>query len=294
MITDTLKIKEKYEKVESSYTKLDFPNSMAIQYHESSKLTPLTSRMFGMNVASFNHPYFHKMASQPFKIYPGKEIISFKEFFGQHLPQANLFEIILKRQSRRNYIEHNMSLKELYYLLHFSYGTTRVATIREVDEGCWYYRAVPSGGALYPLEIYPIIFTGSDVKPGLYHYRPDKGGIEFLKEGMFNEELIKIITAEPYVQMKKASAVFLITSVVQRTMLKYKDRGYRFILMEAGFASEHLSLIAESIGLGSCMIGGFIDDAVNDFLEIDGLTETILNVIVVGEENTEEKSDLYI
>ena len=39
---------------------------------------------------------------------------------------------------------------------------------------------------------------------------------------------------------------------------------------------------SKTINLGSCMLGGYNDDKVNTFLGIDGVFETINNIIVIG------------
>ena len=54
------------------------------------------------------------------------------------------------------------------------------------------------------------------------------------------------------------------------------------MLLEVGFLSQNMSLIAEALNLGSCMLGGYKDNLVEEFLEIDGMLESIQNTIVIG------------
>jgi len=54
------------------------------------------------------------------------------------------------------------------------------------------------------------------------------------------------------------------------------------MLHESGFFAQTFSLIAEQLTLGSCMVGGYIDDKINNFIGIDGVFETIQNVIIFG------------
>jgi SagB-type dehydrogenase family enzyme len=143
------------------------------------------------------------------------------------------------------------------------------------------YRNVPSGGALYPLEIYMIVFN-SHIESGVYHYRADINSLEQLKTGNFVEELLNIIQAEPYVNMKSSSCLIITTGVIERVIIKYGDRGYRFMMQEVGFVAQTISLLSESIGLSSCMLGGYNDDKVNSFIGIDGVFEAVNNIIVIG------------
>lgn len=85
--------------------------------------------------------------------------------------------------------------------------------------------------------------------------------------------------------MKSGSCVIVTTGIIERLIIKYGDRGYRFLLQESGFVAQTISLLAEALGLGSCMLGGYNDDKVNDFLGVDGVFETINNVIVIGKKN---------
>lgn len=274
------KLKEIYEKYEPPFTTFKFDNSIAIIYHENSKLDELSARILGMRVESLRNEFFLERASQPFKIYPSTQIIQFEENEDPFI-EDNLLKVIKNRKSIRKFKKYKISLKELYYILHYSYGITRSAPIYGLQKGKWYYRMVPSAGALYPLEIYIVILNG-EIKKGLYHYRPDKNCLEKIKTGSFVNTLNGIIFAEPNVKLFDASIIIIITAIFERVLIKYGDRGYRFILMETGFVSQNISLICEALGLGSCMIGGYLDDEVNKFLEVDGLTESALNIIIIG------------
>lgn len=280
-----LSLKEKFHKYALGIPKFDFTMSCAMLYHENSKLTDITARRLGLKVEAFNDPYLLKRASQPFKTYPGKKIISLKQYKDAKLPKRNIFEIIQKRKSVRNYTEHTISLFDIFVLCNYAYGVTRKSAVMGTNKGSWLYRTVPSAGALYPLELYIVLFSG-EISPGFYHYRPDINALEFLKEGTFYEKLKENIFAEPVVELKNACCLLIITGIFERVLMKYGDRGYRFILMEAGFVSQNISLICEAIGLGSCMIGGYKDDELHNFFRISGMSEALLNVLVIGKGST--------
>lgn len=91
-----------------------------------------------------------------------------------------------------------------------------------------------------------------------------------------------MILAAPKVDLLSASGLFFTTNIIERVIIKYGDRGYRFMTMEAGAVNMMLSLIASSLDLSACSIGGYYDDELNDFLEIDGGFETINNVLIIG------------
>lgn len=235
MKTDFLKkIRNKYNPIEimgTVYGAHNYADSPAMLYHENSKLTPYSSRIFGNRILRFNNEFFHSRASQPYKNYPGTEKIYFEDFTKNNFPHSNIFELISKRRSIRKFEKHTISLEELYFLLHYSYGISIKLPIKGMKNGCWSYRSVPSGGALYPLEIY-VAEIDRNNSSCLYHYRPDINGMEIISKGNQYNELKDIISAEPNIDLTSSSCVIFITCVFERVLIKYGERGYRFALME--------------------------------------------------------------
>jgi SagB-type dehydrogenase family enzyme len=70
--------------------------------------------------------------------------------------------------------------------------------------------------------------------------------------------------------------------VVERTKWKYRERGYRYIYLDAGHIGQNLYLAAASLGLGCCTIGAFYDDEVNQLIGVDGQQETVVYLGAVG------------
>ncbi|HFK5529549.1 TPA: SagB/ThcOx family dehydrogenase [Elizabethkingia anophelis] len=281
-------IKKLYElKDGSMYGEKNSNESIAMLYHENSKFTDYIMRERGEKIAVFsNNPYIVERSSQPFKCYPNHKTIQLNDYV-QLRKESNIFQILNNRRSVRNFDEnYKISLFEIANILYQSYGVTYKVKINGFDniDGHIGMRNIPSGGGLYPLEIYIVIFN-SHIDSGLYHYRPDINELELIKEGAFSEELNKIIQAEPYVNMKSGSCIVITTGILERLMIKYGDRGYRFLMQESGFLAQTITLLAQALGLGSCMLGGYNDDKVNEFIGIDGLFETINNVIVLGKQN---------
>ncbi len=73
----------------------------------------------------------------------------------------------------------------------------------------------------------------------------------------------------------------MITAVYERTTIKYRERGIRYVHMEAGHAAQNISLQAESLGLGTVMIGAFQDEAVMKALHLPE-AEQPLYIIPIG------------
>ena len=82
--------------------------------------------------------------------------------------------------------------------------------------------------------------------------------------------------------LAQAAVCFVLTAIFQRTRWRYRERAYRYVLLEAGHLGQNLYLAASSIGLGACAVGAFLDDKLNDLLGLDGEQEAVLYIIAVG------------
>jgi SagB-type dehydrogenase family enzyme len=83
--------------------------------------------------------------------------------------------------------------------------------------------------------------------------------------------------------MIQSSAVnFIYTAVPYRSCWRYGQRGYRYLYLDAGHIGQNLHLAAEAISAGACMIGAYMDEAMNEALKLDGIQEFVIYVSAVG------------
>jgi hypothetical protein len=74
------------------------------------------------------------------------------------------------------------------------------------------------------------------------------------------------------------------TAVVARTAWKYRaPRVYRAFLLDAGHLSQSFLLIATALKLGAFCIGIVSDTLIEEELNLDGISETVLFVVGVGQ-----------
>ncbi len=81
--------------------------------------------------------------------------------------------------------------------------------------------------------------------------------------------------------VRDAAINLVVAAVYERTTVRYGDRGVRYVRMEVGHVGQNIYLQAESLGLGTVVIGAFHDDRIQSLL---GLSENCkpLYVIPVG------------
>jgi SagB-type dehydrogenase family enzyme len=142
-------------------------------------------------------------------------------------------------------------------------------------------RAVPSAGALYPLEIFAFLGEQSveNMAMGVYRYRPGQADVVKVTEGDRRVELAKACLSQMWIA--RAPVSLAISSVYSRTMAKYGQRGIRYADIEAGCAAQNVFLMAVSLGLAAGIVGAFDDRKVRQ-LTGAGEDSTPLLVMPVG------------
>ena len=187
---------------------------------------------------------------------------------------ANISTLLESRRSVREYGPEPVELGQLGQLLGWSYGV-----MSRVGEGVTSGRPTPSAGAIYPIEIYVCARNVSGLEDRAYHYDPGAHVLEALRASP--STIVAHASLYPEITTA-ASFVVIMTAVLQRTCAKYGERGYRFALLDCGHVAQNLQLLASAIGLGSVGLGGFIDDELNELLEVDGVNEVVVHTIAFG------------
>lgn len=204
-----------------------------------------------------------------YKEYPAARRIELPRGFGYR--GLTVEETIQRRRSLREYTGQPLSLEQLSLLLHSAHGIT---------EPSYPLRASPSAGAQYPLEVYPVVNNVTGLDRGVYHYQPRDHSLRLLERGDFRSSLLIYTVGQDMVL--DASVVLVITAVFQLTRWRYKDRAYRYVLLDAGHLGENLYLAATSLNLGPCGIGAFLDDEVNRMVGVDGSEEAAVYLMAIG------------
>ena len=209
---------------------------------------------------------------EEFKEYPG-DLRRFPLRNGKGDGGRPLWEVMTRRRSMRDFLWEDISFEELSQLIWSTQGITR--TVHGFR-----FRIAPSAGALYPIETYVVVNRVAGLRPGMYHFNGRRKELEQLAEGNFGHDIAA--SALDQSMAKAAAVVFIWTAVVQRTKWKYRERGYRYLYLDAGHIGQNLYLAATSLGLGCCTIGAFYDDEVNGLIGVDGQRETAVYLGAVG------------
>ncbi|MFW5754504.1 MAG: SagB/ThcOx family dehydrogenase [Marinilabiliaceae bacterium] len=186
-----------------------------------------------------------------------------------HSSNTSIEEALLKRRSVRQYTDEPLSLSEISQILWAAQGITN-------NRG---FRTAPSAGALYPLEVYILIDRAEEAEPGIYKYDPEDHTLTMVQEGRLNDRLQEAALGQS--QIGDAAAVLVISGVYERTTGKYKNRGVRYVHMEAGHAAQNVYLQGVALDLGAVVIGAFDDESVRKVMNMPE-KETPLYIMPVG------------
>jgi SagB-type dehydrogenase family enzyme len=187
----------------------------------------------------------------------------------------SLYSTILTRKSRRKFNNAEISKKELSEVLFYSAGILNRQKTKSLDDT---RRAYPSAGGRYPPEIYLSINGLKWIASGIYHYNVIEHSLELMILGDQRKRLNKFVYQE---MVLKAPITFIISGVLNRTQVKYGPRGYRYVLLDIGHLAQNLYLVATNLKIGCCTIGGFSDDKINNYLDLNE-NEQVIYMGVLG------------
>lgn len=153
-----------------------------------------------------------------------------------------LEQAIASRRSHRTFAG-DVSDAQLSQLLWAAQGITDKATGK---------RAIPSAGALYPLDVF---VARAD---GVFRYRPEQHSIERIASGDRRPAIAKAsLDQDP---VRTAPTIIVLVGTAARLKPKYGDRSDRYMFIEAGHAAQNVLLEAQALGLASVPVGAFDDE----------------------------------
>lgn len=184
----------------------------------------------------------------------------------------SLERAIKNRRTSRSFTARPLTQVQFSQLLWAAYGITD-------DRG--FMRAAPSGGALYPIDLYAVLGKAgvADIEEGVYHYEPKGHTVTQGMRGDLRNELARASLSQMW--MAEAPINLVISAEYSRISVKYGKRGIRYALMEAGHIGQNVFLQAEALDLGAGIVGAFDDERVAGILRLPKRHEPLL-IMPVG------------
>ena len=209
---------------------------------------------------------------------------------GTTLPLPNverdgeLFRTLRARRTVRSFdLGSSMTLDQLSTVLRYVFGYHGFADT--APEVVCVNRTSPSGGAMHPVEAYPIITDVAGIEPGIYRYDPRAHSIELL-ESLEQREGRRLATSFMCGQshLGGAHVSFVLAARFQRNHWKYRwhQRAYAAILMDAAHLSQTLYLVSTELGLRAFVTVAINGRDIEERLGLDGIGEGVIAMTGCG------------
>jgi SagB-type dehydrogenase family enzyme len=143
-------------------------------------------------------------------------------------------------------------------------------------------RPVPSGGALFPCELYLLVADDGvtdgegGLPAGIYHYDVAHHALDILAQGD-STSLLQNALAHP--GDTPPAYTLLLSSYFWKDGFKYGAFGYRLQGLDIGTVISQSEIITHHAGLSSTIHYQFQDKVLNDLLGLDPLHESVYAVI---------------
>ncbi|OAK75741.1 SagB family peptide dehydrogenase [Lederbergia galactosidilytica] len=176
------------------------------------------------------------------------------------------------------------SLAELGHFLWYVYGLTQYCQSplnngmneKDVSFVQSMRRFVPSGGALYPNEIY-VYVNFEDVPQGIYHYDVAHHRLVLVREGDYDFYLARSIKNGN--DTSGRFCTIFISTVFWKNFYKYNNFSYRLQGLDAGVLIGQSIEVANRMGFSSRVCYQFLDRALNHLLGLSEQDESVYAVI---------------
>lgn len=250
------KVKSKTFKDKSTFKKIkDIP--LYELFHRNSELNSLNFYKFTQSISNtlLDNKFIEECANDR-NLYNGNETVRLPKP-NLNLTNMNFFDVIRNRRSIRSFSGQPINQEELSTILFYSGGVTGEYRQTEGKPQMNLY-AYPSAGGLRPLHMYVFITNVDNINSGIYYYNPIENSLKVIKYGFTSNDFEKITGSANLAH--NSSFVIYILGTPYFTGYKYGDRGYRFMLLEAGHLTQNLYLTSTAIGgAGAVASGGFLD-----------------------------------
>jgi SagB-type dehydrogenase family enzyme len=235
-------------------------------YHATTKHSYTSVRTDGHHLDWENRP-------MPYKLYP--------EVSGLALPR----DLSLARVPALEAIaagaapgeSGELTLEALTRILFCADGLTRRASVGGED---YHFRAAPSAGALYPVEVYAALAETGELEQGLYHFSPADLRLRGLRRGDWRRLIAGAAGGRS--ALLEARAVLVLSAIFWRSAWKYRARAYRYCFWDAGTMLANLLAAAAAEGLSTELVTAFADPEIEALLGIDGEREGALCLVALG------------
>ena len=179
-----------------------------------------------------------------------------KSALARRKPDGNETVIKLAQTEREGSQRRSTRVFDAGKKISFNVFSELLDSMRQYRSGENIYYDYPSAGGLYPVDIY--IYVKKDrvegLEGGIYEYVPSGHSLRCVHCNEVPEKCHFFGNREIF--RTSAFSVYFFYNT-DASMPKYHGAGYYYAIIDSGIMLEKLTLDAEKLGLGSCIIGVF-------------------------------------
>ncbi|MGB3167915.1 MAG: SagB family peptide dehydrogenase [Rhodococcus sp. (in: high G+C Gram-positive bacteria)] len=177
------------------------------------------------------------------------------------LPSTTLGEVLAGRRSRYRF--GPMDRDRLSTLLGWALGPGRTTVPPSGPPRT--LRLNPSAGGLESLDVHLVVLRRiGDIAVGTYVFEPSAHVLQRTGTGPCVEALESCLVQPQFAA--RASVFVVLAGRLDKTLVKYTERHYRTLHVDAGIAAQNLYLVSTALELAGCAVSGFYDDHIANLL----------------------------
>jgi SagB-type dehydrogenase family enzyme len=182
-------------------------------------------------------------------------------------------------------------LRRIGHFLWYVYGLTQVSqTVYPLDPTAKkanliqsFRRFAPSGGALYPNELY-VYLKIEDLPVGMYHYDVVHHRLVLIREGNFDSYLARALGNR--CDVSTCFGTVFVSTMFWKNFFKYNNFSYRLQGLDAGVVIGQLLEVSKRFGFATGVYFQFLDRAINHLVGLSAQEESVYAVIPLSVEPT--------
>lgn len=143
-------------------------------------------------------------------------------------------------------------------------------------------RPYPAGGALYELEIYPVVRLVTGLDSGMYHYDPHEHRLQRVCNETAAVRRLRAHAAHCSVMIGQPQLLLVLAARFDRIMWTYEAMAYALIAKNVGVVYQTMYLVATAMGLAPCGLGAGSSDDFAAATGRDPLVESSVGEFMLG------------
>jgi SagB-type dehydrogenase family enzyme len=239
----------------------------AIEYHERTNHTPRGVRRASPGLDFENKP-------RPFKVYESFPTVDLPDRLRP--PQISALSAVAEPGPDGTDGGPDPDLETLATLCYHAAGITKRLGRGKRET---LFRAAATTGALYHIDLYPVVGDLEGLAAGVYHFDPRSFALDVVREGDYRGVLAEASCSEG---VGGAPVTVVTTSTWWRNAWKYEERAFRHAFWDSGTTVANLLATAHALDLRAESVLGFADDPVVELLGVDPADEAPLELVPIG------------